>query len=840
MRFRIQKKQHLFKILLIFTFLINNLYSHIIDENYDKSFNIELTSSEHKYLEDKKVIRVMNLENFPPFNFYENNKAVGYTIDYINLMSKYLDIEFEFVSGLPWSEYLKMLQNGQLDLIPHIAITNERKKSIDFTDFKHIIYPIGLITSKDSKIKSITDLYGKTIAVAQKTFLHTHLKKNFPKINIITKKTSLEALETLYHGKADAAIGSLPSLNYYVQDKWMNSLKSVIIDDLGISNNVQLPMGVKKGNIELKSILEKVNSIIPPNEIQNLKSKWFSSKNIIDKNILTNEEYEYLDLKKEILMCIDPDWMPLEKNQNGIHIGMSADYMDILKRSIGIDIKMVPTESWSESIQYGKERRCDIFSMIMNTKDRQSFLDFTKPYLEMPLVLATNIEQFFVNDINSIIDKKIGIVKDYAFVEILKKKYPNIKLIEVKSVNDGLLKVKEKELFGFVGALSTVGYSIQRSYVSDLKIAGKFDEKWLLSVGIRNDEPHLKNIFNKAIDTLTPKNDQEILNKWVSVSYEKGTDYKTLYQASIIFLIVILVVLYKNRTVSIINKKLRVANEEIIAQQQMVDKYVLIISTDLKGVIIDVNSAFCKALGYKKEELIGKKHLILNHPDIKNSFFEELKMLLKQNKTWVGEIKNLTKNKEVCWLHSYIEPVFTNGKKIAYRSICENITNKKRIEELSITDKLTNLYNRLKLDEILVSQIEEYRRYGNEFSIIILDIDNFKEVNDTFGHDIGDYVLQTCSKIIKSNIRVCDIVGRWGGEEFLIVCKNTQAQNAKVLAEHLKEKFENYEFKYVGRKTISLGVTQFTKKDTVNSVFKRADEALYEAKNTGKNKAVLI
>ena len=225
---------------------------------------------------------------------------------------------------------------------------------------------------------------------------------------------------------------------------------------------------------------------------------------------------------------------------------------------------------------------------------------------------------------------------------------------------------------------------------------------------------------------------------------------------------------------------------------------------------------------------------------MKHEVFEDIWNTINKDQIWSGEIKNLKKNKTNIIFNVNIEPIFKNNIKIGYRSISEDITDKKRIEELSVTDKLTGLYNRLKLDELMLIKIEAFRRYNVDFSIILLDIDNFKSVNDTYGHDVGDYVLQTIAKTLRTHIRITDIIGRWGGEEFLIICNNTNLDNSKILAENIRKIVENIKFDKVGTKTISLGLSEFQKDDDVKSIFKRADDALYEAKTTGKNKVCTL
>jgi polar amino acid transport system substrate-binding protein len=160
----------------------------------------------------------------------------------------------------------------------------------------------------------------------------------------------------------------------------------------------------------------------------------------------------------------------------------------------------------------------------------------------------------------------------------------------------------------------------------------------------------------------------------------------------------------------------------------------------------------------------------------------------------------------------------------------------KELEQLSITDKLTNLYNRRKLDELLENEIHRCERFGHSFGFAILDIDYFKDVNDTYGHQIGDKVLIEIASILKDNLRKTDFVGRFGGEEFVIICPESDIVRVSNLMENFKKLIENHNFEIIKHKTASFGVTVSKKGDTIDSILKRADEALYVAKNSGRNK----
>lgn len=155
---------------------------------------------------------------------------------------------------------------------------------------------------------------------------------------------------------------------------------------------------------------------------------------------------------------------------------------------------------------------------------------------------------------------------------------------------------------------------------------------------------------------------------------------------------------------------------------------------------------------------------------------------------------------------------------------------------MSITDYLTKLYNRREIESVIETEITRADRYSTNFSIVFIDIDKFKNINDTFGHNVGDDVLVELSKILKLKSRKTDTVGRWGGEEFIIVCSETDIDGAFDFANNLRETIENHKFLTVKQVTISCGISQYEKTDTLSSVIAKADGALYQAKETGRNK----
>jgi diguanylate cyclase (GGDEF)-like protein len=159
------------------------------------------------------------------------------------------------------------------------------------------------------------------------------------------------------------------------------------------------------------------------------------------------------------------------------------------------------------------------------------------------------------------------------------------------------------------------------------------------------------------------------------------------------------------------------------------------------------------------------------------------------------------------------------------------------LEQKASTDYLTQLYNRRKFDAMVDYEIKQVKRYKTRnLSIILFDIDNFKKINDTHGHDIGDKVLQSVAHIIKVSSRDSDVAARWGGEEFVLMLPETNIEQGLLVAEKIRITIENHIFANSLKVTCSAGVAQFHTNDEFNTLYKRADSALYNAKNSGKNK----
>lgn len=458
--------------------------------------------------------------------------------------------------------------------------------------------------------------------------------------------------------------------------------------------------------------------------------------NIIYKDVkkdikLTKKEKTYLQNKKDIKVCSDPNWLPFDKmDENGNYIGISADYLKLISKFLDTKMLHVKASSWAMALNLAKDRKCDIITSVSSTAERKKYLNFTTPYAKFPLVIATKIEIPFIDNLGDLSGKKVGIVPGSAFAKSIKNSIPSIKIIDIKNISDGLEKVSNGAIFALIDTLPSIAFELQAKRYQNIKISGKAYGDWEISMGVRNDDEILLDVLQKAINSVTMAQNRSILNNWISVKYESSTNYSLAIKVAIVFIILTILMVLWLKKLNSLNNRLQLANKKI----------------DEKNRILDT---------------------------------------------------------------------------------------------LATTDKLTNIYNRLKLDDILENELDRNKRYQNGLGVCILDIDNFKVINDTYGHQIGDQILVKIAQILKLNTRKTDFVGRWGGEEFLIICLAVDEENLYKLIEKIRQDIKNYKFPKTKILTASFGITIYQENDSLKTITKRADDALYEAKNKGRDRVVI-
>jgi len=288
--------------------------------------------------------------------------------------------------------------------------------------------------------------------------------------------------------------------------------------------------------------------------------------------------------------------------------------------------------------------------------------------------------------------------------------------------------------------------------------------------------------------------------------------------------------------------------DDVQELQRKADEYQAIIQTtsdgfnisDASGKILEANESYCRMIGYDANEL-----LTMNIADIEAIENPEMVAAHIGKIITVGSDSFISrhKRKDGTEIDVEITTTYLDEKGGRFFSFVRDITDRKMLEtelvRAATYDSLTGVFNRKSLEEKIETEVERAKRYGSTFSLIMFDIDDFKHINDTLGHHVGDKVLQNIAAVVNRNIRVLDAAGRWGGEEFMILLSETSNAEAAIVAEKLRAALPSHRAGETDHVTASFGMTSYQADDTLDTIFKRVDDLLYSAKNNGKNRIAL-
>ncbi|MGM0424253.1 MAG: transporter substrate-binding domain-containing diguanylate cyclase [Thermodesulfobacteriota bacterium] len=694
----------------------------------------DLTQEETAYLRKHQVLKVNNLQDWPPFNFTQNQKPKGFCMDYLRLLAEKLGMELEFITGPSWEEFMAMLQNGELDLLADVVETEDRRQDIAFTEPYLTIFSGIVVKQGQEKPQSMQDLADKQVAVPKQFYYQEILDKHYPDIQVTTEENTLECLKSVSSGKADAALAEKPVFDYLITKHFLTGLTSVPIRNSPHLENTPVSIGVAKDRDILRDILQKAMDTVSEEEMSQIYSRWFQDEELAEQALrvpLAPEEQNYLESKEEVRMCVHPGWLPFSGlNEEEEPIGIAPEIMQLVQERIGASLVPVLKNSHQESLQAAENGECDILPCISNPSAASNLIS-SRPYFESVHVMVTRDDEPYISDLDALGAKTVAVVQDNAVADYLQKNFPQLKLQPEDNLEDALESVSAGEAHLAIDSLQRISYRIHEQGLYGLKIAGQTPYREFLRIGISQKSPELKPILDKALQSIPEQEISSITRDWLSIRYEQGFDTALLWKIAAGVSLLLAVILYWNRKLTRLNKQLARAHED---------------------------------LEQKSQEL----------------------------------------------------------------------------ERLSEIDRLTGLYNRMKLEDILEHERERADRTQLPLSIAMLDVDEFKLINDTYGHHAGDEVLQNLALLLQEQVRSIDTVGRWGGEEFLLICPATDLTGAQTLAEKLKQAIAEYEFPVAGCCTCSLGVATYQEGERAERMLIRADQAMYRAKAKGRNQVQVM
>lgn len=437
---------------------------------------------------------------------------------------------------------------------------------------------------------------------------------------------------------------------------------------------------------------------------------------------------------QNVRFCADPDWMPFEGIINNKHTGIASEYLEIFSQLTPLSFELVPTSSWQQSTEFLQTGLCELTLMLNHSPEREKYLSFTMPYFFGPNVLVTKKNRAFLQDLSSIGNARLGIVQGYRLQEEISRYYPTIKLVEMSSEVAGLKALDNGVIDVYVGSMFSVNARLNQLGLQSLRINGWISIQDALRIGVAKEHSALVPILNQAIEQISARQHNDILNRWSNVKIVRETDYTMVYRVLAVAFLIIFAFMWRFFTARKVAQAMQNKNAELEKTRQ---------------ALIDAN---------------------------------------------------------------------------------------KNLEYISFHDNLTELYNRHYFLSTLQHHVNNLMRDNKYSAMLMIDIDHFKQINDSFGHSIGDDVLKQFSQILLHSVRSGDIAARWGGEEFAVLLPQANLETAAILAERVRQNVVAAEFCQGITVTISVGVSLYQAKEKIAAWIERTDSALYQAKHQGRNR----
>jgi diguanylate cyclase (GGDEF)-like protein/PAS domain S-box-containing protein len=820
--------------------------------------SLGLSDAEKTWLMAHPVIRASNESDFPPLDFAVGGEPRGYSIDLLTLLARRIGVRVDFVTGPSWNRLQEMFHEGRIDLLHSLYRTPERERQGLFSEPYFRMKQVFVVRKGEPDISSFAQLEDKTVSVGKAWAQEEFLASRHPRIKRLVRDNVEQMLEAVSNGEADTTVQGDGIVEYWLRRKGISDIKiSAWAKEFDKGGPNSFYFLARPDQPQLVSALNKALASLAPRDLQSLQTKWFgfaadSPPAAGEARLsLTADQRDYLRRKGDITACTAPAAFPFsEIDGDGQARGIALDVMAELAKIIGNKVVLVPTETWHQAMENARTRQCDIVTYAGKTPSRRLFLDFTRPFLTFPIVFVTRSSQPYIpGDLDPFLDESFGTVKGSSYAEFLRTRYPSIHLTQLDSTLDGLTQVQNGTLFAFISALPVVGYDIQAHGLTDLKIAGQLQDAYEMSVATRNDEPQLGQIFQAAVDALPPERRQEILNRWLAVRFEQGFDSDLMWKIGLGTLVLIAAILLWNRRLATLHARIALQNAELAVAATAFNSQEGMIVTDSRGVILRANQAFIETTGFSKDEAVGKTPRLLKSGRQSHQFYSDMWEAIGRHGIWQGEIWNRRKNGDeyVAWLT--ISAVKNeDGVVTNYVGTQFDITERKkaleRINELAFFDQLTGLPNRRLLADRLNHALSSSVRNSRDGALFFVDLDHFKTVNDTQGHDTGDLLLREVARRLDGNFRQADTVARIGGDEFVVVLTDLSANATEAAAEAevigqkalavLGEPYRisGNEF----RCTASIGITMFSgNHDRADELMKQADIAMYQSKSAGRN-----
>lgn len=544
---------------------------------------VSLSPAEQDFVRAQPPLRILIVDR-PPFEYFKDGQASGFTVEFLRLLLRKLGLTNITYVPATFAQGLQMLGDGHLDIVPDIARTPEREQLMLFTE-PYRYATKAIVARSGAAFPDISSLDGRRIAVESRNISDKIIRDSGIAATRVECAAVAECLLFVSQGKADAYIETTAVVEYQIAARAIADLAVV-----GSIDNAQTPsrFALRKDASMLAALINRAIASTSVEERASLAERWMSKGAVdllfgraVSHIALNAQERQYLLEKQNTLrVCSAPAGAPLsEVTSDGTHVGIAPDIVSRLAQTMGVRLDFVASRSWSETLEDAKARRCDLISFAQETPERRAYLDFTTPYADFPIVIVTRSAQPYFNDIGPHLHERFGVIRAFGAVPAIKARVPGITIREYADAGEGLRAVQKGEIFGFIGTLPIANRHLLMEGMTDLRVASQLTERMAMQIAVRNDDPYLTSLFQRAINALPPEKRQEIILHWTAVRYEKAVDTVLLakWVGGVVAAatLLLLLVLAWNRHLARLNRELdlKVAERtrELVGAKQMAE-----------------------------------------------------------------------------------------------------------------------------------------------------------------------------------------------------------------------------------------------------------------------------
>jgi len=507
------------------------------------SVNLEIIAQE-----ELLPITIVGPDRNPPFSFIlPNGEPAGLYVGFWQLWSRTNNTPINIELSSLGDSLDKVAKNGAVHV--GLFINESREEWADFSAPIHHVETGFLCNSQCSESTRLTDSVGLRVGIQTGTFQANYLTNNMSDLDLVFYNGINVGINKLLNNELDALVAEIPLIKTQIARRGLGGVFT-LSDEIILNNTVHAM--VSKGQTELLRTIDDGIKKIPIASLVELELKWLPSLNpffgeIASVSNLTIQEKDWLRKHKTFSLGVKTSWYPFEfLDDKGEFKGIASDYIEYAGQNLGVTFQAVSDITWSDAFEKLKNGGVDIMSGVVYNPERAKLMDFTDPYFAIPGVIVIRQNSFYLESLSDLSNKKAGIVRGYILVDSVSNDFPDINIVEVDSVADGLDRVMSGEIDAYIGAIAVVNYEINKREITGLTIAASTPYRFELAMAVRKGLDPLVSILNKTFDGMSERQKSAIANNWLSVHVQVGTDIKVilLWVAPILSILMLIILIY--------------------------------------------------------------------------------------------------------------------------------------------------------------------------------------------------------------------------------------------------------------------------------------------------------